>query len=414
MGSFCAKPAAAPPLSVKVKSRHDSKALPSKNNEVKNALSGKKKSHTHQEIEGMLNGAKRIDEFCVMNTIGTGSYGAVKLCRHKATDTMLACKVTHKNHAAKGDETKSHESVAWKQLQGVRSHFVVRMYADFVEGGDICTMMELVEGGDLHIHLEMNGCFTPPDAKFYIAEICLGLQAIHGAQIIYHDLKPQNMILSKSGHIKLIDFGLASIKSPGQRNCCHCMCGAPAYMAPEMYHGTGHDEAVDWWAVGVTYYEFLTGLRPFGGGTVDAMKREVCYCDLGFEGLNIPREAKDCIVKFLEKDPANRLGSRGGIEQIKKHAAFASVKWDRIKNCKEKTPARNTQASMKGCGGSDMTRMDKALMAAGGNKKGERRFTISEGKAKTAKKDNPSEGERRGAHFAAARERAEMRHSSGI
>jgi len=301
----------------------------------------------------------------------------------------------------------------------VRSPFVVRYHTTFIADPNIIVCMELCEGGDLNIHLELLGSFSPGDSKFYMAEICLGLAALHAQNIIYHDLKPQNMMLSKSGHVRLIDFGLASVKPPGGRNSCTDMCGAPSYMSPEMFAGLGHDEMTDWWAVGITYYEFLTGDRPFCGSTFDGLGQSVCSEEVSWDP-NIARETKDFIGKLLCKDPGNRMGARGGIDAIKKHPNFASLKWDDIKSCRKPGPKRTEKASLKGTGGASMSRMDQAMMAArGGKQKGghERRFTISESSKPTNHTPDPSKkgnisGVSREQAFADARNRAAKRKSA--
>jgi len=345
------------------------------------------------------------------------------------TGTELAIKYTHKNHAAKDSARAKNmtpssepvESAAWKQLQDVKCHFVVKTYCTFVDQQNICVVMELCSGGDLNVHLEMCGSFNASDSKFYAAEICLGLAALHGQNIIYHDLKPQNMMLSKSGHIRLIDFGLASVKTAGVRNCCHCMCGAPSYMSPEMCDGKAHDEMTDWWAVGITYYEMLTGCRPFGGSSLKEISNNAKTCSVNWDGTNVARETRDMVEAFLVVNPANRLGGRGGIDAIRKHANFQSsggFKWDDIKNVKRPGPQRDKNGKMRGTGGANMTRMDSAMLAAGGGKpgkKGERRFTITEaGKPSStatldeSKRDTVA-GKSHADLFAAARERAEDR-----
>jgi len=170
----------------------------------------------------------------------------------------------------------------------------------------------------------------------------------------------------------------------------------------------------DWWAVGITYYEFLHGFRPFSGGTIDVIKNNVLNCELSFDS-GVDKNAKSMIQEFLTCNPSDRLGGRGGIDSIRKHPNFKeppfhigihlestlrlvsgcwyyaftmvcfsfsfffflsflqdwSVKWSDIKEARNKGPVRDTSARMKGTGGSDMSRMDSVMMAArGGNGKG--------------------------------------------
>lgn len=381
----------------------------------------KPKVTSTKDAEELLCKTTSLNEFDVMNTIGTGSFGAVKLARHKQSDRMVAIKMTHKNHAKKQvpGAPGPVESLAWKQLMQCKSHFVVRMYTTFCSSTDVCVIMELVEGGDLHVHLELRGNFSSSDSRFYIVEISLGLGALHALGVVYHDLKPQNMILSKDGHIKLIDFGLATVKERGVRRSCMCMSGAPSYMAPEVFEGTGHDEMIDWWAMGITYFEFLSGYRPFGGGTVADIGREVKTCEPDWPS-DFGKEEKSCIKELLAKDPADRLGYRGGLDAVKRHGNFASIKWDKMKDAKGKGPGRDVKgASMKGTGGAALSRMDACMMSArGGGKKGERRFTITDPSSKTKTSTGPDPtmkdtigGKDRESKFADARSRATKRKS---
>jgi len=230
MGSFCSQPSDV----TSPKTPKERKASQSAAEKVKDEAR-KKKKVSDKELDKLIASSTSMANYSVLNTLGTGSYGAVKLAKHKQTDHMVAIKMTHKNHAAKGCTNTPHpvESAAWKQLQEVRSPFVVRTYCTFLAEPEICVVLELCEGGDVNVPLEMCGSFSAGDSKLYIAEICLGLAALHSQGIIYHDLKPQNMMLTKSGHIRLIDFGLASVKAVSTaRNCCTCMSGAPSYMSP--------------------------------------------------------------------------------------------------------------------------------------------------------------------------------------
>jgi protein kinase A len=107
-------------------------------------------------------------------------------------------------------------------------------------------------------------------ARFYAAEIVLVLEYLHEQQngVAYRDLKPENLLLDGSGHIKLVDFGFAKRLGYGNGSTDRAMetytlCGTPEYLAPEVIHNKGHTTAVDWWALGILIYEFLTGYPPF-------------------------------------------------------------------------------------------------------------------------------------------------------
>ena len=122
--------------------------------------------------------------------------------------------------------------------------------------------MDLCAGGELFYLLHQKGRLPEQVAKFYFAEILLGLEYIHSKGIIYRDLKPENVLLDIDGHIKLADFGLSKVLSSYDA-LANSFCGSPEYMSPEMLMGTGHGFAVDYYSLGAILYEMLTGLPPF-------------------------------------------------------------------------------------------------------------------------------------------------------
>jgi serine/threonine protein kinase len=154
-------------------------------------------------------------------------------------------------------------------LADVRGHpFITTLIASFSDHDFLYFLLDYVPGGELFTYLRKFRRFDEDMARFYAAEIVLILEHLHEHQggIAYRDLKPENLLLDGDGHIKLVDFGFA--KRLGNNEYDHpvetyTLCGTPEYLAPEVIHNKGHTTAVDWWALGILIYEFLTGYPPF-------------------------------------------------------------------------------------------------------------------------------------------------------
>uniref|UniRef100_A0A8C2MCA4 Rho-associated protein kinase 1 n=1 Tax=Cricetulus griseus TaxID=10029 RepID=A0A8C2MCA4_CRIGR len=192
-------------------------------------------------------------------------------------------------------------------------------------------VMEYMPGGDL-VNLMSNYDVPEKWARFYTAEVVLALDAIHSMGFIHRDVKPDNMLLDKSGHLKLADFGTCMKMNKEGMVRCDTAVGTPDYISPEVLKSQGGDgyygRECDWWSVGVFLYEMLVGDTPFYADSLVGTYSKIMNHknSLTFPDDNdISKEAKNLICAFLT-DREVRLG-RNGVEEIKRHLFFKNDQW---------------------------------------------------------------------------------------
>lgn len=219
------------------------------------------------------------------------------------------------------------------EMTKINHPFVVKIKYTFQTTESLFMIMQFCSGGDLSQYLELEGCFDEAKAKFYISEIVCAVEALHKKNIIFRDLKPDNVVLDADGHALLTDFGLSRQHIENDCSGADSFCGSYAYLAPEMIKKNGHGKAVDWYLIGVVLFELLTGLPPFYDDD-----KEILFANITNNKVEVPKEiklSKDCIdliLKLLVKDPRKRLGNVCGIRDIKSHAWFKGIDWKAVAN----------------------------------------------------------------------------------
>eukprot|EP00091_Calanus_sinicus_P001212 TRINITY_DN11189_c0_g1_i1.p1 TRINITY_DN11189_c0_g1~~TRINITY_DN11189_c0_g1_i1.p1 ORF type:complete len:234 (-),score=60.78 TRINITY_DN11189_c0_g1_i1:136-837(-) len=180
------------------------------------------------------------------------------------------------------------------------------------------------------------GFFTPDQTRFYAGEILLALQFLHRNKILYRDLKLDNVMLDKEGHIKLTDFGLCK-EGIGRRDLTETFGGTPDYMAPEIiqtykYKTGGYGQAADWWSFGVLIYEMLAGGNPFTAEDQDELYEQILNMTIEYSD-HISPDDQEFISLLLERDPFARLGCYPQTEEnIKDHPFFEKTDWTALEN----------------------------------------------------------------------------------
>eukprot|EP01132_Coremiostelium_polycephalum_P005243 gene5243-6524_t len=272
-----------------------------------------------------------IDDFELLKVLGVGSFGRVFLVRKKDTQKLYAMKVLNKKDMLKKKQI-AHTNTEKMVLSTMDHPFIVRLHFAFQNDEFLFMCMDYIPGGELFHHLQKAGRFPEELAKFYIAEVILSLNYLHSNNIIYRDIKPENILLDAEGHIKLTDFGLSKsgITSVvggkyGEGQFATTFCGTPEYLAPEIITGVGHGKAADWWSVGILLFEMLTGRSPFLASNRNDMYKAMIQGNLRLP-LFLSSEAQDLLEKLLVPDPKKRLGSHG-VEEITNHPFFELIPW---------------------------------------------------------------------------------------
>ncbi|KAJ2496968.1 cAMP-dependent protein kinase catalytic subunit [Coemansia sp. RSA 1972] len=266
---------------------------------------------------------RALEDFQLLHTLGTGTFGRVFLCQSKRTQRFYAMKVLRKSQVVKLKQVE-HINNEKNILEVSRHPFIVQLECTMQNERNLYMLMEYVPGGELFSHLRRAGRFPDDVARFYAAEIVLALDYLHSMKIIWRDTKPENLLLDAAGHVKLTDFGFA--KRVEERTWT--LCGTPEYLAPEIIQSKGHGKAVDWWALGILIFEMLAGYPPFYDDNPFGIYEKILDGKLVFPGFFTPA-AKDLIQRLLTADVSKRLGNlQGDGRDVKAHPWFSMIDWD--------------------------------------------------------------------------------------
>ncbi|VVA16097.1 PREDICTED: serine/threonine-kinase [Prunus dulcis] len=299
-----------------------------------------KKETEYMRIQRHKMGA---DDFEPLTMIGKGAFGEVRVCREKATGHVYAMKKLKKSEMLRRGQDEEY----------------------------LYLIMEYLPGGDMMTLLMRKDTLTEDEARFYVGETVLAIESIHKHNYIHRDIKPDNLLLDRNGHMKLSDFGLCkpldcsnlqekdfsmgknlsgALQSDGrpaapkrtqqeqlqhwQRNrrmLAYSTVGTPDYIAPEVLLKKGYGMECDWWSLGAIMYEMLVGYPPFYSDEPMSTCRKIVNwrTHLKFpEEAKLSPEAKDLISKLL-CNVDQRLGTKGA-DEIKAHSWFKGIEWDKL------------------------------------------------------------------------------------
>lgn len=277
-------------------------------------------------------GHERADpsQFELLKVLGQGSFGKVFLVRKvKGRDagTLYAMKVLKKASLKVRDRQRT--AMERNILSQISHPFIVRLHYAFQTEGKLYLILDFLRGGDLFTRLSKEVMFTEDDVKFYLAELVLALDHLHSLGVCYRDLKPENILLDAEGHLSITDFGLSK-EALSQDSKTYSFCGTVEYMAPEVVNRRGHGTPADWWSLGVLMFEMITGNLPFQGQNRKETMTQILKAKLSMPQF-LSTEAQSLLRALFKRNPANRLGAGpDGIEEIKRHAFFATINWDEL------------------------------------------------------------------------------------
>lgn len=275
----------------------------------------------------------RLSQFERIQTLGTGSFGRVMLVQHKDSQKYYAMKILDKIKVVKLKQV-DHTLNEKKILQAIEFPFLVNLVYHFKDHSNLYMVLDYVSGGEMFSHLRKNGRFSEAHSRFYAAQIVLSFEYLHSLDLVYRDLKPENLLIDEEGYIKVTDFGFAK----KVRGRTWTLCGTPEYLAPEIILSKGYNKAVDWWAFGVLVYEMSAGYPPFYADQPIQIYERIVSGKVRFPSHFSP-ELKDLLKNLLQVDLTKRYGNlKNGVADIKNHKWFSTTDWIAIFQKKLEAP----------------------------------------------------------------------------
>ncbi|KAH8289518.1 hypothetical protein KR054_006670, partial [Drosophila jambulina] len=296
----------------------------------------------HARVELSQEQTVQAEDFDILRLIGIGAYGRVFVVRKLSgidAGRVYAMKVISKVVAIHGLQTAEYIKTERQILEAVEeTHFVVHLYYAFQNEQNLYLVMNFVQGGELYRLLQRFGAVPEWGAVLYIGEVALALLQLHKRNILYRDLKLENVLIDAEGHIVLADLGLSTFLTEENGYRAHGYCGTLEYMAPEVLQmsNEGYGRPVDWWSLGVLTMELLTGVSPFAAQNLPSeTERRILHGEPLIPSSFSPA-AGDLVRKLLEKDPKRRLDAPG----IRDHPFFEGIDWSKLLERRYRMPFR--------------------------------------------------------------------------
>uniref|UniRef100_A0AC35U9L6 Protein kinase C n=1 Tax=Rhabditophanes sp. KR3021 TaxID=114890 RepID=A0AC35U9L6_9BILA len=305
-----------------------------------------------------------IADFNFIKVLGKGSFGKVMLAELRGTDEVYAIKILKKDVILQDDDVEC--TMCEKRILSLaaRHPFLTALHSSFQTPDKLFFVMEYVNGGDLMFQIQRARKFDEARARFYAAEVTCALQFLHRHEVIYRDLKLDNILLDSEGHCRIADFGMCK-EGINSNKLTSTFCGTPDYISPEILQEMEYGVSVDWWALGVLMYEMMAGQPPFEADNEDDLFEAILHDDVLYP-VWLSKEAVSILKAFMTKNPLKRLGcvqSQGGEDAIRAHPFFREIDWDALEARKMKSPFKPKIKSKRDVNNfdSDFTKEEPAL-----------------------------------------------------
>ncbi|KAJ3338405.1 3-phosphoinositide dependent protein kinase-1 [Gonapodya sp. JEL0774] len=287
---------------------------------------------------------RTASDFTFGEPIGDGSYSTVVHAVEKDSGREFAIKILDKRHILKNDKVK-YVHVEKDVLNLLNGHqFVVRLYYTFQDQSSLYFVLDYAKNGDMLELIRKYGSFDIPTTRFFVAEVIVALEYIHGRNVIHRDLKPENILVGEDMHIMLTDFGTAKVLNvpegpsdsgteKNDKKKANSFVGTAEYVSPELLSDKLASKASDFWALGALTYQMLCGRPPFQGKTDYMIFQKIINMEYSFPD-DFPLIAKDLVSRLLKPDPDARLGvdspEGGGFQALQAHPFFEGIDWQNL------------------------------------------------------------------------------------
>jgi len=290
-----------------------------------------------------------MSHFQRLAVLGTGAFGKVFLVRKTVgpdRGRYYAMKVLQKAAMARKPMAVQHNMTERYALERIRSvPFTANLHYAFQSRCCLHLVLDFVPGGEMFFHLTHHRVFQDPTARFYMAQLLIALNYLHERNIIYRDVKLENILIDRDGNLVLADFGLCKALD-GTTTRAHSYCGTLEYMAPEIVSKdplSYHTKTCDYWSAGIFLYELLIGATPFtapsGSKRVEVITGQILRSEPQYPN-SLRSVTRAFLSALLIKDPRARLGARGGLCQLQAHPYFQGLSFADVEEKRYSAPLK--------------------------------------------------------------------------